>query len=109
MYAPLPYKSIVVLPFMRLPLLVGLSGSTARSSACLTLVAWMSHWVFIFYVLFLLWAGHCLGVGFLFFNLAHVSFHPLFVGWLVLLPRHCIVFAMTSFNFVCWTSSGLAG
>ena len=40
---------------MCLPLPVGLSSSVARSAACLTRVAWMSHWVFILCVLFLPW------------------------------------------------------
>ena len=43
----------------------------------------MSFWIFILYISFLLQAGHCLGVGFPFFNSAHVPFHPLSVGWLV--------------------------
>ena len=116
MHAPLLYESIVVLMFMRLPLPTGLFDSSTRFGACLTLVAWVSFFVFILYILFLLRAGHCLSVGFLFFNsvhvlffnLVHVSFHPLFVGWLVLLPRHCIAFAMISFNLVYYTTSGLA-
>ena len=94
---------------MRLPLPAGLSGSAALSVTCLTLVAWMSHWVFILYVLFLPSAEHFLGVGFFFFNPTHVSFHPLSVGWLMLLPCHCVVFVMISFNFVRWTSSGPVG
>ena len=109
MHAPLPYESIVVLMFMRLPLPTGLFDSGTRFGACLTLVAWVSFFVFILYILFLFRAGHCLSVGFLFFNSVHVSFHPLFVGWLVLLPRHCIAFAMISFNLVYYTTSGLAG
>ena len=108
MHAPLLYESIVVLMFMRLPLPTGLFDSGTRFGACLTLVAWVSFFVFILYILFLLRAGHCLSVGFLFFNSVHVSFHPLFVGWLVLLPRHCIAFAMISFNLVYYTTSGLA-
>ena len=34
----------------------------------------MSSWVFILCISFLLWAGHCLGVGFPSFNSAHVPF-----------------------------------
>ena len=41
-----------------------LSNSVARSEACLTLVAWMSSWVFILCISFLLWARHCLGWAF---------------------------------------------
>ena len=33
------------------------------------------------------------------FNSAPISFHPWFMSWLVLLPCHCIVLAMTLFNF----------
>ena len=40
----------------------------------------MSFWVIILYIPFLLWAGHCLGMGFPFFDLAHVSFYPMSVG-----------------------------
>ena len=83
--------------------------SLACSIACLTLVAWMSHCVFILCVLILPWARHFLGVSFFFFNPAHVSFHPLFVSWLLLLSCHCVVFAMISFNFFCWTSFGPVG
>ena len=94
MRAPLPYESIAFLAFMRLPLLTSLFDS----------------WVFILYISFLLRVEHCLGVGFLFFNLAHVSFHPLSVGWLVLLLHHCIVLAMISFTLVYHViTSGLAG
>ena len=73
--APLPYEFIVFLAFMRLSLPAGLSSPVTCSAACLTFVAWMSHWVFILCILFLLWAGHCLGVDFFFFNSAPVSFH----------------------------------
>ena len=107
-HAPLPYESIVVLVFMRLPLPTGLFNFGTCSGACLTLVAWVSFFVFILCILFLLRARHCLSVGFLFFNSVHVSFHPLFVGWFVLLPRHCIASAMISFNLVYYTTSGLA-
>ena len=94
MRAPLPYESIAFLAFTHLPLLTSLSDS----------------WVFILYISFLLQAKHCLGVGFLFFNLAHVSFHPLSMGWLVLLPHHCIVLAMISFTLVYLVITfGLAG
>ena len=54
--APLPCESIAFLAFMRLPLPVGLSGPAACSVVFLTLVAWMSHWVFILCISFLLWA-----------------------------------------------------
>ena len=40
----------------------------------------MSSQVFILYISFLLRAGCCLGVGFLFFNSAHVSFHSFVCG-----------------------------
>ena len=40
----------------------------------------MGYWVFILCISFLLRAEHCLGVGFLFFNLAHVSFHSFVCG-----------------------------
>ena len=100
MRALLPYESITFLAFMRLPLPTGLSDFAAHFGACLTLVAWMSSWVFILCSSFLLWAKHFLGVGFFFFNLAYVSFHLLFMGWLVLLPRHCIIPAMISFTLV---------
>ena len=40
--ASLPYKSIVFLAFMRLPLPIGLSDFAASPGACLTIVAWMS-------------------------------------------------------------------
>ena len=88
---------------MHLPLPTHLFASAACSGACLTFMAWMSSWVFILYISFLLWVGHCLGMGFLFFNSAHVFFHPLSVDWLVLLPRHNIVSAMILPNFVYWT------
>ena len=94
---------------MHLPLPTHLFASAACSGACLTFMAWMSSWVFILYISFLLWVGHCLGMGFLFFNSAHVFFHPLSVDWLVLLPRHNIVSAMILPNFVYWTSSGPVG
>ena len=80
MRAPFPYESIAFLVFMRLPLPVGLFGPTACSATCLTLVASMSHWVFILCISFLLWVGHCLGLGFFFFNSTLVSFHFWFVG-----------------------------
>ena len=49
-------------------------------------------------------------MGFLFFNLVHVPFHPLSVGWLVLLPCHCIVSAMISFTLVFFVITfGIAG
>ena len=83
---------------MRLLLPTGLLDFVARSGTYLTLVVWMSSWVFILCISFFLWVKHCLGVGFLFFNLAHASFHPLSVGWLMLLPHHCIVPAMISFT-----------
>ena len=107
--APLPYESFAFLAFMRLPLLTGLFDSTARFGACLTLVVWMSSWVFILCILFLLWAEHCLGVGFLFFNSAYVSFHPLSMGWLVPLPCHCIVSVIISFILIYFTTFGLVG
>ena len=66
--APLPYESITFLAFMCLPLPIGLFNSTARSSAYLTLMAWMGSWVFSLCISFLLQAVHCLGVGFIFFN-----------------------------------------
>ena len=84
MRASLPYESIAFLALTRLPLPTSLFDS----------------WVFILYISFLLRAEHCLGVGFLFSNSDHVSFHHLFVGWLVLLPHHCIVLAMISFTLV---------
>jgi len=65
---------------MRLPLPTDLFDSAARSGACLTLVVWMSSWVFILCISFLLWIEHCLGVSFFFFNLTYVSFHFWFVG-----------------------------
>ena len=108
MHAPLLYESIVVLMFMRLPLPTGLFDSGTRFGACLTLVAWVSSWFFILCISSLLRVGHCLSVGFLFFNSVHVSFHPLFVGWLVLLPRHCVASTIISFNLVYFTTSGLA-
>ena len=61
----------------------------------------MSSWIFILCISFLLRAGYCLGVGFLFFNSARVPFHPLSVSWLVLLPFHDIVPAMMLFTLVC--------
>ena len=78
--APLPYESIAFLAFMRLPLPTDLFNSATRFGACLTLVAWMSSWVFILCISFLLWVEHCLGVSFLFLNSAHVSFHFWFVS-----------------------------
>ena len=80
MRAPLLYESIDFLVFMRLPLPASLFGLAACFVACLTLVAWMSHWVFILCMSFLLWVGYCLGVGFFFFNSALVSFHFWFMG-----------------------------
>ena len=109
MRVPLPYESIVVLAFMHFSLPTGLSDPATRSRACLTLVAWVSSWFFILCISSLLRVGHCLSVGFLFFNSVHVSFHPLSVGWLVLLPRHCVASAIISFNLVYFTTSGLAG
>ena len=53
----------------------------------------MSFWVFILCIQ----AGNCLGLGFPFFNSTHVPFHPLSIGWLVLLPCNCIVPTMISF------------
>ena len=97
--ALLPYESMACLVFMRLPLLAGLFGPTVHSAARFnSFVAWMSHWVFILCISFLLWAGYCLGMGLLFFNLALVSFYFLFVGHLVFLPRHYIASAMILFN-----------
>ena len=98
MRAPLPYVSIDFLAFKHFLLPTGLLDFVARFSTYLTRVVWMSSWVFILCISFLLWVEHCLGMGFLFLNLANVSFHPLSMGWLVLLPRHCIVPAMISFN-----------
>ena len=72
MRAPLPYESIAFLVFMRVPLLISLFDFVAHFGVCLTLVVWMSSWVFILCISFLLWAKHCLGVGLLFFNSAHV-------------------------------------
>ena len=66
----------------------------------------MSFWVFILYIPFLLWAGHCLDMGFPFFDLAHVSFYPAFMGRLVLLPHHCIAPSTISLIFL---SSKLIG
>ena len=82
---------------------------TARPHPLLTLVVWMSHWVFMLYIFSFPKAGHCLGIGFLFFNSAHVFFHPLSVGLLVLLSHHCIVPAMISFTFMFLIASRLAG
>ena len=82
------HVSIDFLAFMRLLLPTGLLDFVARSGTYLTLVVWMSSWVFILCISFLLWAEHGLGMDLLFFNLAHVSFHPLSVVWLVLLPCH---------------------
>ena len=73
--ASLLYESIAFLVFMHLSLLTDLSNFDPRFGACLTPVAWMSSWVFIPCISFLLWAKHCLGVGFLLFNSAHVSLH----------------------------------
>ena len=80
MRSPLPCESIALLVFMCLPLPTCLFDSVACSGACLTLVAWMSSWVFILCISFLLWAEHGLGLGLFFFNSAHVSFHPLICG-----------------------------
>ena len=89
MHASLSYEPITFLALTRLPLPPSLSDSAARSGARLTLTAWMRLWAFIIYISSLLQAGHCLGMGFLFFNLAHVPFHPTSVGWLVFLSCHC--------------------
>ena len=78
--APLSYESIAFLAFIHLSLPADFSDFVEHSGACLTLVAWMSSWLFVLCISFLLWAEHCLGVGFLFFNLAHVSFHFWLVG-----------------------------
>jgi len=80
--APLPYESITFLAPMCLPLPTGLSDFAALSSAYLTLVAWMSSWVFILCISFFHRAEHCLSVGFLFFNLPMSPFIPyLWAGW----------------------------
>ena len=105
-HAPLPYESIAFLALTHLPLPPSLSDFATHSSVYLTLAAWMSFWVFILYIPFLLWAGHCLGMGFPFFDLAHVSFYPMSVGWLVLLPSHCIAPSTISLIFL---SSRLIG
>ena len=68
----------------------------------------MSHWVFILCVLFLLQARYCLGMGPFFFNLASIPFYFQFVGQLILLPHHCIAFAMISLNCACQASFGPA-
>ena len=70
----------------------------------------------VFYCLFnLLWHGWVIGSSFFAshfffglgiawmwafasFNSVPISFHPWFMGWLVLLPYHCIVPAIISFN-----------
>ena len=88
MHAPLPYESIAFLALKRLPLPPGLSNSVAHYSARLALAMWMSLWAFILCISFLLRTKHCLGMGFLFFNLAHVPFYPASMGWLVFLLCH---------------------
>ena len=72
MHALLLYESIAFLALTCLPLSPGLSDSAAHSGAHLTLTASMSLWVFVLYIPFVLWARHCLDMGFLFFNSAHV-------------------------------------
>ena len=57
-------------------------------------MAWMSHWVFILYILLLPWAGLCSSMGLSFFNPAHAFF----VGRLILLPCCSVASAMLSFN-----------
>ena len=54
----------------------------------------MCYWVFVLCILLSPWAGFCLGIGFSFFNPALVFF----VGWLTLLPRRLIAFAMLHFG-----------
>ena len=70
-------------------------GSSAHSATySWPLMAWMSLWVFIPYVLLLSWAGPYLIVGFFFSNPSIT----LFTMELTLLPRHSIIFVMLLFN-----------
>ena len=78
--------------FMRLPWPEGSFAHSATRSW--PLVAWMSLWAFILYVLLLSWAGPCLIVGFSFSN----PVLTLFVSHLILLPCHPVILAMLLFN-----------
>ena len=91
MHTPLPYESIASLALTRLSLPTSLSDSTICSGAYLTLVAWMSSWVFILCISFLLRAGHCLGVDFPSFNSAYAPFSSFVRGLADALttPLHC--------------------
>ena len=108
-HAPLSYESIAFLALTRLSLPHSLSDFAARSGARLTLAAWMSLWAFILCIPSLLQARHYLGMGFLFFNLAHVAFHPASVGWLVFLPCHYTALVVISLIFCLIVTSGLTG
>ena len=108
-HAPLPYESIVFLTLTCLPLPSSLSNPTTRSGFCLTLAAWMSSWVFILCITFLLRDGHCLGVRFLFFNSAHVPF-LFFVRELASAPAtplHCSCYGIIHPFFVLLLLLGL--
>ena len=69
----------------------------------------MSLWTFILCITSLLWARHCSGMGFLFFNLAHVPFHSTSMGWLVFLPCHCTALAVISLIFCLVVTFRLTG
>ena len=92
MRAPLPCVSMACLMFMRLPWPEGLSARSATRSW--PLVAWMSLWAFILYVLLLSWARSHLVVGLSFFN-PSLKF---FAGRLTLLSCHPIIHAMLLFD-----------
>ena len=109
MHAPLPYESIAFLALKRLPLPPGLSNSVAHFSARLALAMWMSLWDFILCISSLLRTKHCLGMGFLFFNLAHVPFYPASMGWLVFLLCHYTAPTVISLIFCLIVTSGLTG
>ena len=78
--------------FMRLPWPKGLFACSATHSW--PLMAWMSLWAFILYVLLPSWVESCLVVGLSFFN---PSFN-LFASRLTLLPCYPIVLAMLLFD-----------
>ena len=99
-HTPLPYEFVAFLALTRLPLPPSLYDSTTCFGARLALMAWMNRWVFILCISSLLRAGQCLGLSFLFFNLAHVPFYPASVGWLVFLPYQCTTPAMISLIFL---------
>ena len=101
---------------MHLSLPPHLSDSAARSSICLTLVAWMIHGTlgfrFLHFISFLDWA--LFGCGPSPSYLAHVPFCPVFMGWLVLLPCHCTAllllwyhlsfYLVVAFRLTSWSS-----